>query len=82
MVMPDKEEVRKKVWFMLRMVESHANVERKTLNELYREEEDGGLRNPAVLSIYESSMKLQCLRRLWCTEWMTLLSLLMRMREN
>ena len=36
MVMPDKEEVRKEVWGKLRMVESHANVDRKTLHELYR----------------------------------------------
>ena len=41
--MPDKEEVRKEVWGMLRMVESHANMERKTVHDLYREDDDGSM---------------------------------------
>ena len=40
-MLPDKEEVRMEVWGLLRMAESHANVERETLHEHYREDEDG-----------------------------------------
>ena len=36
-----KEEQRKEVWGLLRMAKSHANVERATLHEHYREDGDG-----------------------------------------